>query len=548
MPKMIQNPILPGFNPDPSILRVGDDYYIATSTFEWFPGVQIHHSRDLVNWRLLTHPLDRVSQLDMRGIGNSCGIWAPCLSYDEASKRFYLIYTVVRSRGHFKDTPNYLVTAESIDGPWSEPVFLNASGFDPSLFHDDDGCKWLVNMLWDPRAGVHPFAGILLQEYDDRAQRLVGPVKNIFLGTEIKLVEGPHLYKRDGWYYLLTAEGGTMHEHAVTLARSRAIDGPYEVHPQNPVLTADGHEELTLRKAGHGSLVETQNGEWYLAHLCGRPVPPSGRCILGRETALQAVQWDGDGWLRLSAGGNTPRDQVPAPDLAPHSFPETPGRDEFDGDQLAIDYQTLRIPLDDGACSLRARPSHLRLRGGESLASQYYQSLVARRLQHHHCVVRTSADFAPEHFQHLAGLTAYYDTDAFYFLGVTHHQNHGRCLTLFGMDKGEYREFLDAPLPIEHWGVVHLGLEIRGGELQFSISRDGSLWQSIGPALDASILSDEYPKELGFTGAFVGLSVQDLAGTKKHADFDYFEYCPITNETAEEVALDRASGEPVASV
>ena len=531
MSNMIQNPVLPGFNPDPSILRVGDDYYIATSTFEWFPGVQIHHSRDLVNWRLLTRPLNRVSQLDMRGVGNSCGVWAPCLSYDHRAQRFYLIYTVVRSRGHFKDTPNFLVTAESIEGPWSEPIFLNSSGFDPSLFHDDDGRKWLVNMVWNHSGGVHPFDGILLQEYDDDAQKLVGPVKNIFRGTDIQLVEGPHLYRRGGWYYLLTAEGGTMHEHAVTLARSRSIDGPYAVHPQNPVLTADGHDELELRKAGHASLVETQSGRWYLAHLCGRPVPPSGRCILGRESALQEVQWDDDGWLRLAAGGNTPRVNVPAPDLPPHPFPETEVRDDFDDAELGIDFQTPRVPLDAETCSLTARPGHLRLRGGESLASAYYQSMIARRVQHHRCAVRTSVEFDAEHFQHLAGLTAYYDTETFFFLGVTHHASIGRCLTLFGMDGGQYREYLDAPVPLEHDGAVHLGLDLNGGDLQFLSSVDGESWARVGPTLDASVLSDEYANDLGFTGAFVGLSVQDLAGTKQPADFDYFEYRPLAVET-----------------
>jgi xylan 1,4-beta-xylosidase len=186
--KKIRNPVLPGFNPDPSILRVNDDYYIATSTFEWFPGVQIHHSKDLVHWRLLTHPVTRTSQLDMRGNISSSGVWAPCLSYRDGM--FYLIYSNVRSyKGPFKDVYNYLITAKNIEGPWSEPIFLNSSGFDPSLFHDTDGKKWLVNMLWDHRKLklVEPnhddganedehasiqgcFAGILIQEYDLSAQ------------------------------------------------------------------------------------------------------------------------------------------------------------------------------------------------------------------------------------------------------------------------------------------------------------------------------------------------------------------------------------------
>src|SRR4051812_3174109 len=170
----IQNPILRGFNPDPSIVRVGDDFYIATSTFEWFPGVQIHHSRDLVNWRLLTHPLTRLSQLDLRGDAISGGIWAPDLSY--ADGKFWLIYTDVKNwLGAFKDTHNYLVTASDINGPWSDPIYLNSSGFDPSLFHDQDGRKWLVNELHDYRKNHNRFAGIVLQEYSVEEQKLVGP-------------------------------------------------------------------------------------------------------------------------------------------------------------------------------------------------------------------------------------------------------------------------------------------------------------------------------------------------------------------------------------
>ena len=161
---MITNPILPGFNPDPSIVRVGDDYYIATSTFEWYPGVQIHHSKDLKNWRLVSRPLNRAGLLDMRGNPDSGGIWAPCLSYSDGL--YWLIYTdVKRLDGNFKDAHNYLTTCETIDGEWSDPVYMNSSGFDPSLFHDDDGRKWFVNMVWDHRHLHNRFGGIYLQEY-----------------------------------------------------------------------------------------------------------------------------------------------------------------------------------------------------------------------------------------------------------------------------------------------------------------------------------------------------------------------------------------------
>jgi xylan 1,4-beta-xylosidase len=268
----IRNPILRGFNPDPSIVRVGDDYYIATSTFEWYPGVQIHHSRDLVHWRLLTRPLRRASQLDMRGDPDSCGIWAPCLTHHDGL--FHLIYTDVKRYGRssaagapgasLRDFHNYLVTSATIDGDWSDPIYLNSSGFDPSLFHDDDGRKFLVNMLWDHRPAQNRFAGIVLQEYSPAAQRLIGERQIIFAGTPIGFTEAPHLYKRNGWYYLLTAEGGTGWGHAVTMARSRAIDGPYELHPDVYILTARDRPDAPLQRAGHADLVDTPAGQTYI--------------------------------------------------------------------------------------------------------------------------------------------------------------------------------------------------------------------------------------------------------------------------------------------
>lgn len=202
MTKRIQNPVLKGFNPDPSICRVGDDYYIATSTFEWFPGVQIHHSKDLVNWRLVSHPLNRISQLNMLGNPDSGGVWAPDLSYSDG--KFWLIYSDVKvvEGNTWKDGANYLVTCDTIDGEWSDPIYMNSSGFDPSLFHDEDGRKWFVNMMWDQRTYHHKFYGIVLQEYSHEEKRLIGEQKVIFKGTELGLTEAPHLYKINGYYPL----------------------------------------------------------------------------------------------------------------------------------------------------------------------------------------------------------------------------------------------------------------------------------------------------------------------------------------------------------
>jgi len=545
---MIQNPVLPGFHPDPSIVRVGADYYMATSTFEWWPAVRIHHSRDLVNWRHQSYAVTRTSQLDLRGHGDSTGVWAPCLSH--AHGQFWLIYSDVRSMyGAYKDAHNYLITAPSIDGPWSEPIYMNSSGFDPSLFHDEDGRSWFLNQQWLHHADRHPFNGILLQEYDHAQRRLIGPVKNIFRGTALGVVEGPHLYRREGWYYLLTAEGGTTYQHAATLARSRQIDGPYELLPGNPLMTADGSPTDAPQRAGHASWVQTEQGEWYMAHLSGRPVEWNGgskpvaagnyealHCILGRETSLQKLHWRPDGWPELSAGGRFPANTVPAPTgLALQPWPTEPAMDDFDAAKLSPHWNTLRLPTNDSWLSLTERPGHLRLRGRESLMSTFEQSLVARRQQHLRCRVETVLDFAPTSFQQMAGLLAYYST-----------QNHAYLHVSANADSPERRELrlllnrdglptdACAPLPLPACGPVYLALELDHDRLRCWYALAPAAWQAVGEALDCSYLSDEFACRqrdgffygLGFTGNFVGLACQDLAGTRLHADFDHFSYTP----------------------
>ncbi|MNO19971.1 Beta-xylosidase [compost metagenome] len=527
----IVNPILKGFNPDPSIVRVGDDYYIATSTFEWFPGVQIHHSRDLKNWSLIAHPLVRRNQLDMLGNPDSGGVWAPCLSYHDGT--FYLIYTDVKSHmGPFKDTHNYLVTATDILGPWSEPIYLNSSGFDPSLFHDEDGTKWLLNMVWDHRKGKNQFGGIVVQQYSEEQCKLQGPIHNIFRGTQLGLTEGPHLYKANGYYYLITAEGGTRYGHAVTVARSKELFGPYEADPSGPLLTSADLPEAELQRAGHGCLVETQHGELYLAHLCGRPMRPSMCCTLGRETAIQKCEWKEDGWLSLVTGQHEPQVRVEAPALQEHLFAPEPETEHFDHEEISIHFNSLREPITEDWASLRERPGYLRLKGRESLYSHHRQSLVARRQQAFYAEVETVVEFEPESYQQLAGLIYYYNTKNYYYLWISWDEELGKCLGLMSSDRGIYDEPLERPICIAGWERCYMKMVIRREVFQYYYSRDGVNWLPIGREMDATKLSDENAElikdgvalDQGFTGAFIGMCVQDLSGRRLHADFDYFTY------------------------
>jgi xylan 1,4-beta-xylosidase len=534
---LIRNPILRGFNPDPSIVRVGDDYYIATSTFEWYPGVQIHHSRDLVHWRLLTRPLRRASQLDMRGDPDSCGIWAPCLTHHDGL--FYLIYTDVKRYGRssaagapgasLRDFHNYLVTSPHIDGDWSDPIYLNSSGFDPSLFHDDDGRKYLVNMLWDHRPAQNRFAGIVLQEYSPAEQRLIGKRQLIFAGTPIGFTEAPHLYKRDGWHYLLTAEGGTGWGHAVTMARSRTLHGPYELHPDVYILTARDRPDSALQRAGHADLVDTPAGQTYMVYLCGRPIPNRGRCTLGRETAIQPMAWGDDGWLRTIDGAGIPDVDVPAPEgagIPTGAAPTPPPREAFDTEALPIDFQWLRTPDADRVFSLRARKGHLRLFGRESIGSLFTQSLVARRQQAHCFSAVTVIDFEPDHFQQMAGLVCYYNSAKFHYCYVSRDTDGKHLRVMSALPDQVMADAFTPPVSIPSGVPIELRVEVDYERLRFAWRAQSGPWQWLPQVFDASILSDEAtaPGLPNFTGAFVGMACQDLAGTGKAADFDWFEY------------------------
>jgi xylan 1,4-beta-xylosidase len=532
----IRNPILPGFNPDPSILRVGDDYYIATSTFEWFPGVQIHRSKDLANWDLVSRPLDRKSLLDMRGDPDSCGVWAPCLTH--ADGLFWLIYTdVKRKDGNFKDAHNYLTTAPSIDGPWSDPVYMNSSGFDPSLFHDDDGRKWFVNMLWDHRTRPLLFAGIALQQYDPKAKKLVGPVRNIFTGTELKLVEGPHLYKRAGkdgrpWYYLMTAEGGTGYDHAITFARSRSIDGPYELHPLKYIVTAKDTPLNPLQRAGHGDWVETPDGKTYIVHLTGRPTTQKRRCVLGRETAIQEAEWRDDDWLWLKSGTSVPELHVEVPGTFDEQKYWAEQRYAFAPGKLPKDFQWLRTPEPERIFSLDAAPGKLRLYGRESIGSWFEQALVARRQTHFSYDAEVTVEFSPVDERQFAGLTGYYSRYNFHYLTVTAHSDGKRELLIMSSEASHPDGHLKfyGPEPIPNDGAVRLAVSIRGKTLQFFYALGGGELKKVGPVLDASLLSDEcggHAEHGSFTGAFIGVAASDLNGTARPADFSNFVYRPM---------------------
>ena len=390
-----------------------------------------------------------------------------------------------------RDMHNYLVTCDTIDGEWSDPIFLNSSGFDPSLFHDDDGRKYLVNMLWDHRPGVNRFAGIVLQEYSVAERRLIGERTMIFKGTSIGFTEAPHLYKRDGCYYLITAEGGTGWGHAVTMARSRSIGGPYELHPDTYILSARHRPDVELQRAGHADLVETQTGETYMVYLCGRPLRNRGRCTLGRETAIQPMVWGDDGWLRTTDGQGMPQSTAEAPALR--------RADHFRRRRRARRFRrrsscrsissgcARRIPT---SCSVSPRA---RDTCGCSVARRsavtFDQSLVARRLQSHCASVATTVEFEPEHYQQAAGLVCYYNSAKFHYLYVSHDDANGKHLRVMSALPDQVQaDVFTAPIAIRDRAPIELRAEIDFERLYFAYRvGDGDV------AVDSAAVRREHP-------------------------------------------------------
>lgn len=505
---MITNPVLRGFCPDPSIIRANDRYYIATSTFEWWPGVRLFESKDLKNWTQIPSPLRRESQLNLIGDPPSGGIWAPCLSYD--GRRFFLVYTDVKTKkGRFYNTNNYIVWCDDIYGEWSNPIYMNSIGFDPSLFHDSDGRKYLVNM-------INGFKGITVQELDPESLVPCGERIEVYKGTGIGCTEGPHIYHIGKWYYLLTAEGGTGYDHCETIARSECIYGPYESYPDNPILTSaiDG----ILKKCGHADLVETPDHEWYMVHLCSRPVNDEVGSILGRETAIQAAELTEDGWIRLKGGRLYGEVQTEEP-VSSNSIEQisvTSFRDDFIDEKINTIYSSFRHNYNEFAY-IDTKNKKLVIRGDESLNSLNRVSLIAVRQQYPVCNAETSIIFKPDSYHELAGITYLYDNLNFYIWGITCNEEGERVLVLLKSDKGIINDMI-APIPISE-GEIGLKISTDGINISFAyMPEDG--WITVSEKGYTGILSDEYCR--GFTGAHFGLYVHDMAEKKAVAEFDYF--------------------------
>lgn len=544
---MLKNPILPGFNPDPCICKAGDDYYMAVSTFEWMPGIPVYHSKDLKNWELYTHVLTDDETVDLKKLPSAKGIWAPCLTYCEKEQLFYVVYGVMNSmNARYFDVDNYVITAKDIKGPWSEPVYLHSSGFDASMLHDDDGRKWVVSLDWETRAGYEKPGAICLVEYSPEKKEIIGYPKRIWHGgTDRGCIEAPHLYKRNGYYYIMCAEGGTGYGHSVTMGRSKNVWGPYEKDPQNPIVTSipgdfnERHDpdhlkpkyfnpDSVLQKSGHGSYIENELGEVYLVHLTSRPFVPELRCTLGRETAMQKMKWTEDGWLRMADGSNLAKEYFEPSKLPEVPVKQIPDFDDFDDETLGIQYYAPRI-MPQRFVDLKSRPGYLRMRGQESRTSLNKVSILARKLTSVHATVTTKMEFKPEVHQHSAGLIMYYDNMNYINLRKYYSETLGQsALSIIHLENGEKTEFLNTRIPVDDV-PIYLRLHIDGRKSYFEWSYDGKDYLAIGKVFDTTKFSDEYCKYGEFTGTFVGITCADRVKHQHYADFDFFEY--VADET-----------------
>ncbi len=491
------NPVIPGFHPDPSICRVGGDYFLVTSSFHYFPGVPLFHSRDLVHWRQISHCLTRVSQLPLDKVQSSGGIYAPTIRYNNG--RFYMTTS---------NNGNFYVWTDNPYSEWSDPVYVEQDGIDSSLLFDASGKVYFTSS--DGLEG----SGIYQCEIDIGTGKKLSETRKIWNGTGGTCPEGPHLYSIKGYYYLMIAEGGTEYGHMETIARSRNPYGPFEACPYNPILSqrSTGNE---LQSTGHADLVQTQNGDWWAVFLGVRPVGYPPKHHLGRETFLAPVHWTEDEWPIIGDRGLVGL-ELQAPKLPEQKWEENPVRDDFAGEKLQACWNFLRNPC-EADWTLKEQNGSLTLRGSElTLDHVDSPAFLGRRQEHFHVRIATLLDFMPQSSEE-AGLTVLMNERFHCEIGITHKEGIRNIIFRRRVASIVVENFL----PVEE-GPTELILTADKEMYRFMFAMQEEV---VAGEVECCLLSTEIAG--GFTGVYVGMyATGNGRRSETQAYFDWFDYEP----------------------
>lgn len=490
-----RNPVIPGFYPDPSVCRVGNDYYLVNSTFEYFPGVPIFHSKDLVNWQQIGHCLTRKSQLPLDNCGVSSGIYAPSIRYHNGV--FYMVTTNLNGVG------NFYVTATDPAGEWSDPIRVRQGGIDPDIIFDGGKTYFVTE-----GQQIH------LSEIDIKTGKLLTEPCAIWPGTGGRYPEAPHIYKKDGYYYLMIAEGGTEYGHKVTIARSRNIWGPYESNPANPILTHinQNAQNNPIQGTGHADLIEAQDGSWWMVHLGFRPQSGSHH-VLGRETFLTPVKWDKNAWPVVNGNGTTSID-MSCPTLPLHPFAEPSALTTFNTTTLPLEWTFLRNPDSLNYCLNSKRKGILRLKGSDhSLNDLASPTFLGRRQQHINFTATAAIDGYNLKKNGRGGITIFMTNTSHYDLYLTPDKHIELHCRLGNIDYTVRRlPFSGKKICLRVEGSAHF--------YHFSYSTDNTTYTPLGD-LDTRYLSSESVGN--FTGVFIALFAEGQGCTIDYRSFEYSE-------------------------
>ena len=497
------NPVLPGFHPDPSIVRVDDDFYAVTSTFSWFPGLPVLHSKDLVNWRLIGNAIDRPDQVDFSGLATNRGLFAAAITHHDG--QFWIVNTCIECGG------NFVITATDPAGPWSDPVWLDFAGIDPSLYFAEDGTAWITyNDLPPGSPSYEGHRAIWIQQFDPSAMKMMAERTLLVDGgvnpSENPIwAEGPHIYKVDGWYYLLTAEGGTADQHSQTIYRAQELQGPYEPGPFNPILTqrdlpADRRDRVEA--TGHADIVQLDDGSWWGLFLATRPFAGQST-LLGRETFLLPLKWQ-DGWPRFLDQGEAVPMTLARPNLPRgQSADYSSWREDFTS-SLSDEWIGLRTPETDRKLTVDTAQGVLRLMAGSAAAGSLGKpAFVGRRLRHHSADIVARVNFDPARTGDFAGLLAFMDEN--HFLAVGKEQD--RLVVRLRTDAAQVETGeVVAEQAIRTNGPLELRIALRAGSAQLSWREaDEARWQTLGSPVNVEPLASVH------AGLFTGLVVGPYA-------------------------------------